>query len=114
MTLAATAPPNVTIVDIAAHDDTNVMRCEALPALAAVSPIRPTGSGRWKTGHRLYQRDSLTVLAKTIRQNAYSSVHAVHVCDAARSFNSGYVQHKTVDQLCQTFGYFEIFGKPHR
>ena len=105
-------PAEVTIVDIEAHDDTNVMRCEALPVLAAAIPDKADWVWTLEAGHRLYQRDSLTVLANTIRQNAYSSVHAVHVCDAARSFNSGYVQHKTVDELCQTFGYFEIFGKP--
>ena len=103
---------NVTIVDIASHDDVNVMRCEALPALAAVTPDQADWVWTLEAGHRLYQRDSLTMLARIIRQNAYSSVHAVHVCDAARSFNSGYIQHKTADELCQAFGYFEIFGNP--
>ena len=103
---------NVTIVDIASHDDVNIMRCEALPALAAVTPDQADWVWTLETGHRLYQRDSLQILAKTIRQNAYASVHAVHVCDAARSFNSGYMQHKTADELCQAFGYFEIFGNP--
>ena len=65
------APRNVTIVDIAAHDDANIMRCEALPALAAVTPDQADWVWTLETGHRLYQRDSLTVLAKTIRQNAY-------------------------------------------
>ena len=103
---------NVTIVDIAAHDDANIMRCEALPALAAVTPDQADWVWTLETGHRLYQRDSLQILAKTIRQNAYASVHAVHVCDSARSFNSGYMQHKTADEFCQAFGYFEIFGNP--
>lgn len=102
---------NVTIVDIASHDDVNVMRCAALPALAAAMPDDADWVWTLEAGHRLYQRDSLNVLANTIHQDAYSSVHAVHVSDADRSFNSGYVQHKTVEEFCQTFGYFEILGK---
>ena len=102
---------NVTIVDIPPHDDVNVMRCAALPAIAAAMPDDADWAWTLETGHRLYQHDSLQLLAKTIRQNAYANVNVVHVCDAGQSFNSGHIQHKTVDELCQAFGYFEILGK---
>ena len=102
---------NVTIVDIPPHDDVNVMRCAALPAIAAAMPDDADWAWTLETGHRLYQYDSLQILAKTIRQNAYANVNVVHVCDAGQSFDTGHIQYKTVDELCQAFGYFEILGK---
>ena len=66
-TLAGPAE-KVTIIDIEAHDDANIMRCEALPAIAAAIPDEADWVWTLETGHRLYQRDSLTVLAKTIQK----------------------------------------------
>lgn len=107
----AGAAEKVTIIDIPPHDDVNVMRCAALPALAAAIPDDADWVWTLETGHRLYQRDSLQLLAKTIQKKIDATVNVIHICDARQSFNSGYIEHNILGKLCEAFGYFEMLGK---
>ena len=49
----------INFVDIAAHHDTNVMRCEALPVLAEAIPNDANWVWTLEEGDRLYQENSL-------------------------------------------------------
>ena len=109
--LIAECTAEVSFVDIAAHHDTNVMRCEALPVLAEAIPNDANWVWTLEEGDRLCQENSLQLLAAKLRHSAYFDIDAVHVCDANRSFNSGYTERKDIDQFCEAFGYLEIVGK---
>ena len=102
---------NLSFIDIRAHHDSNVMRCEALPALAEALPNDADWIWTFEAGDRLWQTDSLQLLVEKLHNTEAFDIDAVHLCDATRSFDSGHTERKNIEQLCEKFGYLEIVGK---
>ena len=103
---------DVRLLAIEPHENVDVMRCGAMPALADAMPENLDWVWVLEDGHRLYARSSLQQLANTIREDTHSQVHMIHVCDVNKSFDTGHIQINTVTELCETFGFSEILGSP--
>ena len=102
---------NLSFIDISAYHDSNVMRCEALSALAEAFPNEANWVWTLEAGDRLWQADSIQLLATELQNRKYFDSAAVHLCDATRSFDSGHTEQKNIGQLCEMFGYLEIVGR---
>ena len=101
----------VGLVRFAHHDDLNVMRCEALPMIAEALPEHLDWVWAIEEGHSLYSRNAVEQVASTIHEITHANVHLIHASNADRSFDTGYSQIRTVAELCDEFGYFEILGR---
>ena len=110
--LFADCKADLTVVQFEQNPDLNVMRCLALPVLASAVPDDADWVWTLEAGQNLSQRDSLKLLATSIRSQTHAGVHVIHVTDANRSFNTGYALQSTLEEFCSDYGYFEIVGKP--
>lgn len=102
----------VTVINIDPNPEKAIALCDALSNISACLGDDVEWIWTLEEGNRLASRDTIRKVAATIRESAPSNVHMIHACSADRSFNTGYVHQGKVQDLCNRFGYFEIFGKP--